>query len=417
MVPVLFLLFSTATSTPQTTDSPYRNGTTASPHIIDCLIDQEECEIGPNNLINTYLGIESIEECKLLCEDEFNCVAFTHFGSAAHPFPDGCLLFSSCTERRPCQDCATGSSQTDCRCSISYAGDVTPDNFVNLLGGVPDELACKMLCNTYIHCDLYTFYDREDLMQPETCVLLTSSGLQKAVEPCQNCFTGPGQCKVNQTCQAAAITNGTVTNVVFAEQSSTVTLVANEKGCFVDLDVVAIGGGGNYVNGYARGAGSGFVEEKRVRLSINSPVMEITVGSNGTSSKVEVGGEVVLEAAPGEDPNSVRGGDGFSGGGGRGGQGGSPRGGSDGGDGEDGSDSAGGRGSGLDIGLLASESFSLTPGEGGVAMADGHGGGGGGVIVNGKKPGEHTHAGEGFGGGGAGNQKLGFPGCVLVKFN
>ena len=145
--------------------------------------------------------------------------------------------------------------------------------------------------------------------------------------------------------------------------------------------------------------------------------MEITVGSSRTSSKVEVGGEVVLEAAPGEDPNSVRGGDGFSGGGGRGGQGGAPRGGSDGGDGEDGSDSEGGRGSGLDIGLLASESFSLTPGEGGVAMADGHGGGGGGVIVNGKKPGEHTHAGEGFGGGGAGNQKLGFPGCVLVKFN
>ena len=122
----------------------------------------------------------------------------------------------------------------------------------------------------------------------------------------------------------------------------------------------------------------------------------------GSFAQQQVGGEPDLE-----EEESER----------RGGQGGSPRGGTDGGDGEDGSDSEGGRGSGLDVGMLASESFSLTPGEGGVAMADGHGGGGGGVIVNGKKPGEQTHAGEGFGGGGAGNQKLGFPGCVLVKFN
>ena len=43
------------------------------------------------------------------------------------------------------------------------------------------------------------------------------------------------------------ITNGTEqlnsTNVIFAEKSMAVTLVANEKECFVDLDVVAIGGG------------------------------------------------------------------------------------------------------------------------------------------------------------------------------
>ena len=32
------------------------------------------------------------------------CIAFTHFGSNSHPFPDGYLLFSSCIERRPCDD-------------------------------------------------------------------------------------------------------------------------------------------------------------------------------------------------------------------------------------------------------------------------------------------------------------------------
>ena len=61
---------------------------------------------------------------------------------------------------------------------------------------------------------------------------------------CENCFTGPGQCRVNEVCQAAVNANGTVTNAIFAEESSVVTLVASEKDCFVDLDVIAIGAGG-----------------------------------------------------------------------------------------------------------------------------------------------------------------------------
>merc|ERR1719308_628778 len=128
--------------------------------------------------------------------------------------------------------------------------------------------------------------------------------------------------------------------------------------------------------------------------------MEVIVGSPAAPSKVEVGGDVLLEAAPGENPDKVRGGDGYSGGGGYGG---SAKGGSDGSDGEDGTTSAGGRGSGLEIGLLGSERFSLVPGEGGMGNGA-NGGGGGGVIVNGKKPGDDTFKGEGFGGGaGTGN--------------
>ena len=62
---------------------------------------------------------------------------------------------------------------------------------------------------------------------------------------------------------------------------------------------------------------------------------------------------------------------------------------------------AGGRGSGFDVGLLGSEAFILVPGKGGEADSYGNGGGGGGVIVNGKKPGNNTYSGEGYGGGGA----------------
>ena len=389
MLLALLFLFSSVTASSQ----------------IDCFVDQQECDIRPDNLIHTSLGIASIEECQQLCEDEVAWIAFTHFGSSAHPFPDGCLLFSSCRDRRPCQNCTTGSSQTECRCSIPYAGGVTPDNFIELVPGVEDEFACKKLCLTETRCNLYTYYDSQDLLEPETCVLMTSSGLQRAVELCKNCYTGPGQCRVNQTCQAAIITtNGIVSNAIFAEENSTVTLVANEKGCHVDLEVVAIGGGGNYVKSTGAGAGSGHIKTGRVPLSINTPLMMITVGSPGFSSKVDVGGQVVLEAAGGEESTSVQGGAGYSGGGGPRNpntEGGGGRGGTNGGDGEDGLYGAGGRGSGFDVGLLGSEAFILVPGKGGEADSYGNGGGGGGVIVNGKKPGNNTYSGEGYGGGGA----------------
>ena len=45
-----------------------------------------------------------------------------------------------------------------------------------------------------------------------------------------------------------------------------------------------------------------------------------------------------------------------------------------------------------------------------------YGGGGGGVIVNGIKPGNATHSGEGFGGGAYGySSSNGWPGCVLIE--
>ena len=45
-----------------------------------------------------------------------------------------------------------------------------------------------------------------------------------------------------------------------------------------------------------------------------------------------------------------------------------------------------------------------------------YGGGGGGVIVNGIKPGNATHTGEGFGGGAYGySSSNGWPGCVLIE--
>ena len=118
--------------------------------------DNQECDISADNLIHTYLGVSTYTECQLLCEEQYPCVAFTHFDKYGQTFSEGCLLFSSCKEQRACQNCTTGSSQTECRCSIAYAGDATPDNFVDLIGSVSDEHVCKKMCIADNQCDQCT---------------------------------------------------------------------------------------------------------------------------------------------------------------------------------------------------------------------------------------------------------------------
>ena len=192
-----------------------------------------------------------------------------------------------------------------------------------------------------------------------------------------------------------------------------VNLVAAEKDCYVDLNIVAIGGGGGE-NVYG-GSGSGYVETATVRMSVNSPAAEITVGQVGESSKVEIAGELVLEALPGEQGGDGPGGAGYSGGGaycyrcdaGTGGSGGS--------DGGNGTKYPGGKGSGFDLNLVSLKNFILTPGAPGQPYGLYGGGGGGGVAVNGKMPDvTREHAGAGFGGG-SGGQDTGYQGCVVVE--
>ena len=192
-------------------------------------------------------------------------------------------------------------------------------------------------------------------------------------------------------------------------------LVAAEKDCYVDLNIVAIGGGGGE-NVYG-GSGSGYVETAIVRMSVNSPAAEITVGQVGESSKVEIAGELVLEALPGEQGGDGPGGAGYSGGGaycyrcdaGTGGVGGS--------DGGNGTKYPGGKGSGFDLNLVDLQNFLLSPGAGGLPKWEGYGGGGGGVVVNGKMPDVTSeNAGAGFGGGSSGySDSLGYQGCVIVE--
>ena len=47
---------------------------------IDCFLNEQECQVKADNLINFFTEIPTSEECAELCNDDSTCTAFTHFG-------------------------------------------------------------------------------------------------------------------------------------------------------------------------------------------------------------------------------------------------------------------------------------------------------------------------------------------------
>jgi len=382
-----------------------------------CFQNRQKCEVVNGNLMDMYVET-TWQECSLLCQDELNCVAFNHFGPNSDFYPhNACLLFSACESKLSCSDCVIGISQEDCLCSVPYQGLIDSGDYVDIAAEVPSEAACKSLCSRTTHCAVYTYYDSEDLYEPEMCIMLSDSGLLRSATACENCRTGPAACRAEEPCQAAVLTDdGTTNQYVFARSSSTATLVSAEKECFLEVRALAIGGGG-HSGGYGGGGGSGYAEYGVIQLQANE-TLDLVVGEGRETSSVEKDGQVLLMAAAGQDNDGYNGGDGYSGGGATSGSSIPGRdGGSDGSDGEDyDSSKRGGKGSGLDVGALNMTRFVLTPGKAGTHYSGGgYGGGGGGILVNGEKPsGGSSNRGEGFGGGGY-YYENGFPGCVLVE--
>ena len=407
---------------------------------LDCFVDNQECEITADTLLETYTGILTAEECGTLCDDGNLCTAFTFFGPTSFPISSTCLLFSSCVEHSECSDCSMGSSQSECLCSINFSGTVNDDNLVEIVTDIGTEHKCKKTCADHELCFLYTFYNSLDLSNPSLCILLSSGDIQIPALPCDTCATGPATCNTGERCQAAVVTNGEDTQAIFADKNMAVNMVAAEKDCFIGLSVLAIGGGGRGYNG--AGGGSGYVETTTIQLTLGNSTANVRVGTDGEHSSVEVGNTEALRAEAGEHAGYTSGdtgGDGYSGGGSFSSYTrsisatttssttttaepttttpsstyGPTSGGADGGSGNG---DHGGSGSGLDLGTIKMASFVLTPGKGGESSDSGNGysGGGGGVVVNGNNPASSSYNGQGYGGGG-GNDGYGLSGLVLIE--
>ena len=186
---------------------------------LDCLRKNKECR---DKIVTSFSGIPWAKGCSVLCQDNPACRAFTYYSQDNFPFSETCLLFEGCENRNPCVNCITGSSQNECSCSEQFHGAVNANNVVEIKSstyGNSLEVECKVRCRENEKCNYYTFYDyNPDRNNYKKCVLL--SHLSDLV-PCNNCRTGPANCKLylelnSTTTTPAATTTGATNTESFA---------------------------------------------------------------------------------------------------------------------------------------------------------------------------------------------------------
>ena len=148
----------------------------------NCSIEGQACDIGQENLLTSYAGVESLQECGALCTDNLDCEFITHFGPESFPFKNYCMLFSECGDLVDCQDCT--SSEEICFqpiCGDSLEGPLE-ENVLEIIPGVEEELSCKAACRNKPDCEAYTYHDNSDPVLSGICFLLT-----EIRDPLQSC--------------------------------------------------------------------------------------------------------------------------------------------------------------------------------------------------------------------------------------
>ena len=84
----------------------------------NCSVEGQACDVGKKNLLTSYAGVKTVQECGALCTDNLDCEFFTHFGPDSFPFRNYCMLFSECGRLADCKDCTTSTTSEElCICS------------------------------------------------------------------------------------------------------------------------------------------------------------------------------------------------------------------------------------------------------------------------------------------------------------
>ena len=379
-----------------------------------CSSNNTACEAHVDNTLGTYGGVPSLEECRVLCQNNYQCKFLTYYyeeGPAKHV----CFLFSSCEVAGDCENCVSETSNCGLRCDAPYSG-VLEENIIEDLPDVASVSECREFCKSKNLCRFYSYFQSTESIFSRMCFLL--SHLIEPYEHSEDIITGPVHCDESFASLCTMRIDGEVHQSFMFTNTSSVTNVQLMGDDNCQMRVLAVGGGGSggtdYMYNWKQGGGSGFIEilDKDIPLGVSD--MAVSVGAPRVSSHVTVNGEVIVEVQGGDSGSD--GGDGYSGGGyWRSGT--AIHGGSDGSNGEvtDGISGTGGTGTGEDVREYTFENFVLTPGAGGYREK---GGGGGGVLVNGGgPPRKHEGQGEGYGSGGeyGSGSYFGLPGLVIIE--
>ena len=77
-----------------------------------CSSDKTACEAHVENTLETYFGVPSLEECRVLCQNNDQCKFLTYFYEESQTAKQICFLFSSCNDvSTDCEDCHVGVPQ------------------------------------------------------------------------------------------------------------------------------------------------------------------------------------------------------------------------------------------------------------------------------------------------------------------
>ena len=121
-----------------------------------CLVEGEACLVETDNLLSSLPGVPDLATCRQICQDNKDCIFFSYFGSESFPFQEYCLMFSSCSNLHPCEDCRTEEfSCFPAPCGVPLQGSIT-DNSVDIIMAVPEEVVCKLNCIENPSCKVYT---------------------------------------------------------------------------------------------------------------------------------------------------------------------------------------------------------------------------------------------------------------------
>ena len=159
------------------------------------MLEGQTCE-AHGNVVSVLPGIATLDQCRLLCSNEAECVYLTFFGPQSYPLANTCMIFSSCPTLDECSDCVTeiGTclSMTLPLCSSPVETKIG-QNFVGLVTDIESENDCRAECFRNSQCEFYTHRSLVDAFDPGSCWLL-SGPLHGPVAPCDHCMTGASNC-------------------------------------------------------------------------------------------------------------------------------------------------------------------------------------------------------------------------------
>jgi len=378
---------------------------------VTCSSNNISCDNTEDNLIDTYGGIKTIEECRQICYDSKDCQFITYYEPNSFPISEVCFLFRQCEETNSCTGCVSETRGCYRTCGKNFVGKID-ENLVETISGVKTEVDCLELCSKSSQCTYYTYFLEEDEdSNSQTCFLLSS--FLAPLQECENCVSGPEQCEGYEDCKL--LLHGEqhtfyMFEYDYYEQEFNVHIPHpfGTPQCQVRIFAVGAGGSGGNGGDNKGGGGSGYFSYKTLPLS-SPTVLKVVVGDRlavTSASTVSVNGETIV-AEPGFDYDSGNGGDGYSGGGAA-----DCDGGKDGADGISGADYNGGHGTGEDIATILLDNFILSPGNASRSCGSELGGGGGGILVNGSD--STSYETRGYGAGGC-LYNSGKPGVILVE--